>query len=136
MSSQQNKILIIEDDKDMVEALKIILEGKFYQVEAAFNGKQGLEKIEEDQPDLVILDLLLPGENGAIICHTLKHSPKYQNIPILVLTALARKVEEKVFSHPEEELLAADEYLDKPIEPQDLIHKVEKLLENRREPDL
>ena len=61
MSTPQ-KILIIDDDKDMTEALKIILEDESYKVKVAFTGKQGLDAIREEKPDLIILDLLLPGE--------------------------------------------------------------------------
>jgi len=126
--SSQAKILIIEDDRDMAEALRIILEGKSYNIKLAFDGKQGLNIIRKENPDLIILDLLLPGENGATICHTLKSSSKYQNIPILILTALTKKVESKIFPHQEEKSLEADEYLDKPVDPESLIEKVKKLL--------
>jgi len=127
MSSGQ-KILVIDDDKDMVEALKIILEGESYKVKAAFDGKQGLEIIRKERPDLIILDLLLPGEDGVAISRSLKDSPEYQDIPILVLTALARKMEDKIFPRKGKKTLKADEYLDKPINPEKLLAKAKKLL--------
>ncbi|HHF98616.1 MAG TPA: response regulator transcription factor [Candidatus Aerophobetes bacterium] len=115
MSTPQ-KILIIDDDKDMTEALKIILEDESYKVKVAFTGKQGLDAIREEKPDLIILDLLLPGEDGVSICRNLKNTPEYKDIPVLVLTALARKMEKKIFSPAVRENLGADEYLDnKPI---------------------
>lgn len=126
MRSPPSRILIIEDDKDMIEALRIILETGPYEVKVAFNGKQGLEAIQKEKPDLIVLDLLLPGEDGATICRSLKRTPQYENIPILVLTALAQKVENKIF--PKKEALHADEYLDKPVSPEDLIGKIERLL--------
>jgi len=130
MSPESKKpyILIIEDDKDMVEALRIILEGVFYKVNVAFNGKQGLDAIQKEKPDLIILDLLLPGEDGVAICRSLKSNSEYKNIPILVLTALAKKVEGKIFPQTEGETIEANEYLDKPIDPGKLLDKVKKLL--------
>lgn len=129
--SLEPKILIIEDDKDMAEALKIILEGESYKVKVAFNGKQGFDIIQKERPKLIILDLLLPGEDGATLCHNLKNNSEYQNIPILVLTALARKMEDKIFPKMEGQTLEADEYLDKPINPENLLDKVERLLRNK-----
>ena len=127
MSTPQ-KILIIDDDKDMTEALKIILEDESYKVKVAFTGKQGLDAIREEKPDLIILDLLLPGEDGVSICRNLKNAPEYKDIPVLVLTALARKMEKKIFSPAVRENLGADEYLDKPVDPEKLVEKVRKLL--------
>jgi len=127
MSTPQ-KILIIDDDKDMTEALKIILEDESYKVKVAFTGKQGLDAIREEKPDLIILDLLLPGEDGVSICRNLKNTSEYKDIPVLVLTALARKMEKKIFSPAVRENLGADEYLDKPVDPEKLVEKVRKLL--------
>ncbi|MBE0478259.1 response regulator [Candidatus Aerophobetes bacterium] len=130
--SSQPKILIIEDDKDMVEALKIILEGESYRIDVAFDGKQGLDAVKKEKPDLIILDLLLPGEDGAVISRKLKNSSNYSNIPVLVLSALAKKIEDKILSQAKEKMLEVDEYLDKPVSPQDLLEKVRKLLKTRR----
>lgn len=127
MSSKAN-ILIIEDDKDMVEALRIILEGRAYKVKVALNGKQGFDAIHKERPDLIILDLLLPDEDGANICRNVKNNPEYRDIPVLVLTALAKKMENKIFSKSEGRALEAEEYLDKPIDPEKLLNKVRKLI--------
>ena len=116
----------------MVEALKIILEGKSYRVEVAFDGKQGINAIKEEKPDLIILDLLLPGEDGATICHNLKSNPQHKDIPILVLTALAREMKGRIFPTVTKKYLEADEYLDKPINPQELVEKVGELLQEKQ----
>ena len=131
MSLREPYILIIDDDRDMVEALKIILEEKSYRVDVAFDGRQGLEAIRRKKPDLIILDLLLPGEDGTAICTHLKHCPRYQDIPILVVTALAKRMEDKIFSRTQQKALEADGYLDKPINLQNLLEKVKKLLEEK-----
>jgi len=123
----QPKILIIDDDRDIVEALKIILEGESY-------GQEGLKAIQQEKPDLIILDLLLPGQNGATVYRSLKDHLDYGDIPVLVLTALAKKMGDKIFSQKEEDLLKeVDEYLDKPVNPQRLLDRIKQLLGEKSE---
>lgn len=129
------KILVIDDDPDLVEALKIILETKSYGVVSAFDGEEGLEKVKEENPDLIILDLLLPKEDGAVLCRELKSNPRYTDIPILVLTAMAEKLDPKVFPEHKISSLPADDYVEKPIQPQDLLVRVDKLLAQYKEGD-
>lgn len=122
------KVLVIDDDPDLVEAVRIILEAESYKVVYAFDGKEGLEKVKEENPDLIILDLLLPREDGNVLCRQLKGNPQYGNVPILVLTAVAEKVDIKVFPEHKISSLPADDYVNKPIQPQDLLDRVKKLL--------
>lgn len=129
------KILVIDDDPDLVEALKIILETESYQVVSAFDGKEGLKKVKEENPHLIILDLLLPKKDGDILCRELKGDPRYADIPILVLTAVAEKVDIKVFPKHKISSLPADDYVHKPIQPQDLLDRVKKLLARSKERD-
>lgn len=133
--SRATKILVIDDDPDLVEALKIILETESYQVVSAFDGKEGLKKVEEENPHLIILDLLLPKKDGDILCRELKKNPRYTDIPILVLTAVAEKVDIKVFPEHKISSLPADDYVHKPIQPQDLLDRVKKLLAQFKEGD-
>jgi len=129
--SSKPKILIIDDDRDMVEALKIILEGESYIVRVAFNGEQGLDAVKKEKPDLIILDLLLPGKDGITVCRRLKTYPEYRDIPIIVVTALAKKVEDKILPEEEYGSLRVEGYLDKPVNPKNLINKVRQLLRGR-----
>jgi DNA-binding response OmpR family regulator len=129
------KILVIDDDPDLVEALRIILETKSYGVVSAFDGEKGLEKVKEENPDLIILDLLLPKEDGAVLCRELKSNPRYTDIPILILTAMAEKLDPKVFPEHKISSLPADDYVDKPIQPGDLLARVNKLLALSKEGD-
>ncbi|MFQ5835899.1 MAG: response regulator [bacterium] len=126
------EILIIDDDPDIVEALKITLESKSYQVRSAFDGEEGLKEVKKKKPELIILDLLLPKEDGATLCRELKGSPEYSDIPILVLTALSEKMNAKVLSEPGEAPLPADAYVDKPIQPNELLSRVKHLLEKAK----
>ena len=133
--SSKAKILIIDDDSDLVEALKMILEMESYEVISAFDGENGLEKVKAEHPDLVILDLLLPKEDGVVLCRELKGNPRYTDIPILVLTALAEEVNTKLFPKHEMNSLPADDYVGKPVQPQDLLVRVNKLLAQSKEGD-
>jgi len=129
------KILVIDDDPDLVEALKIILKTGSYRVISAFDGEEGLKKAKEENPNLIILDLLLPKEDGDVLCRELKGDPRYADIPILVLTAVAEEVDTKVFPEHKISSLPADDYVDKPIQPQDLLDRVRKLLARSKRGD-
>ncbi len=133
--SSGTKILVIDDDPDLVEALRIILKTESYRVVSAFDGKEGLKKVRQENPHLIILDLLLPKENGDILCRELKGDPRYADIPILVLSALAEKVDTKLFPEHKIGSLPADDYVDKPIQPQDLLDRVKKLLARSKKGD-
>ncbi len=133
--SPGTKILVIDDDPDLVDALKIILKTGSYRVVSAFDGKEGLKKVRQENPHLIILDLLLPKENGVILCRQLKGDPRYADIPILVLTALSEKVDTKLFPEHKISSLPADDYVDKPIQPQDLLDRVKKLLARSKKGD-
>ena len=133
--SSGTKILVIDDDPDLVEALRIILKTESYRVVSAFDGKEGLKKVRQENPHLIILDLLLPKENGDILCRELKGDPRYADIPILVLSALAEKVDTKLFPEHKISSLPADDYVDKPIQPQDLLDRVKKLLARSKKGD-
>jgi len=131
--SPEAKILVIDDDPDLVEALKIILETGSYRVISASDGEEGLRRVKEENPDLIILDLLLPKEDGDVLCRELKADPRYANVPILVLTAVAEKMSSKLFPKHRMRSLPADDYVDKPVQPQDLLGRVERLLVRSKE---
>jgi len=131
--SPEAKILVVDDDPDLVEALKIILETASYRVISAFDGEEGLRRVKEENPDLIILDLLLPKEDGDVLCRELKADPRYANVPILVLTAVAEKMSSKLFPKHRIKSLPADDYVDKPVQPQDLLGRVDRLLAKSKE---
>lgn len=127
------KILIIDDDPDIVEAMKVILESKEYRVLTAENGEEGLKKAKLDQPDLIILDVMMEtGDKGFDVARLLKQDKNYQDIPILMLTAIKEKTGlgfEKEAGDPH--WLPVDAYCDKPLNPDTLIKNVETLLRKR-----
>ena len=83
------KILIIDDDPDIVEGMKVVLESKNYQIDTAKNGQEGLEKVKLNRPDLIILDIMMEtADRGFEVARDLKKDANYKNIPILMLTAI------------------------------------------------
>ena len=119
----KKKILLVDDEKDMVYAVKLQLETHDYEVITAQDGQEGLEKARHEKPDLIILDLMLPKIDGYKVCRMLKFDEKYKNIPVLMFTARIQQSDEKLGYE-----VGADAYLTKPFEPETLIKKIKELL--------
>ncbi|MEO0087027.1 MAG: response regulator [candidate division WOR-3 bacterium] len=121
------KILIIEDE----EAIRFILEKRLndagYLTISAENGIEGLNKARRENPDLIILDLMLPGIDGYQVCSILKKDRRYTHIPIIILTA---RIQQKDYELAMQ--LGADAFLTKPFESQVLLSKIEELLKNNK----
>ena len=121
------KILLVDDDADFVEAIKIILENKSYDVAVAHDGKEGLRKVETEQPNLIILDVMMPEIDGYEVCAKLKADPKYRHIPILLLTAVGEAIPTSKYTKEMGMRTEADDYIPKPVEPIKLVERVENL---------
>lgn len=123
------KILLVDDDVDFVESTKIVLESKSYEVIVAVNGDEGLRKAREEKPDLILLDIIMPVEDGFTAAEQLKKDPKLGGIPVLMLTSFSTKGTETSIPRSRGYELEAEDYLDKPISPKDLLATVEKHLQ-------
>lgn len=124
------RILIVDDDADITEAMRIVLENKGYSVDAASDSKDALNHLKSQKPDLIILDVMMNTKSeGFDLARDLKKDPKYREIPILMLTAIKEKtgIDFKP-SAGDETWLPVEEFLDKPVKPEQLIEKVESLL--------
>jgi DNA-binding response OmpR family regulator len=117
------KILIVDDEPDLVETVRYPLEMEGYQVLVAYNGEEGLNQARKDSPDLIILDLMLPKLDGYKVCRLLKFDERYKHIPILMLTA---KTQEKDRLLGKE--TGADDYMTKPFDFDKLLEKVNSYL--------
>ena len=122
------KILIIDDDVDFVESTKTILESKPYEVIVAYNGDWGLQKAREENPDLILLDIIMPIKDGFTAAEQLKKDPQLGKIPVLMLTGFASKVGETHLAVSQGLKLETEDYIDKPISPEELLARVEKHL--------
>ncbi len=122
------KILIADDDPDVREALKIILEGTSRELLFASNGEEVIRLLEENIPDLIVLDLLMPKKDGFEVIKELKADPRFSKIPILILTSVKKEASERRYELETGLALDVDDYVEKPINPQDFVHRIEKIL--------
>lgn len=128
-----SKILIIDDDPDIVEAMKVVLESRNYQVRIAKTGEEGLREVKRVKPELIILDVMMEtGDKGFDVARELKWDPHYKDVPILMLTAIKEKTGLDFGKEAgDEHWLPVDDYCDKPLHPEELISKVETLLRKK-----
>lgn len=117
------KILIVDDEPQLVDMIKMRLEASHYVVITSIDGQDGLDKAKKENPDLIILDLMLPKIDGYEICGLLKKDTKYAHIPIIMFTARAQEEDKQLG-----EEVGADAYITKPFEPKALLNKIEELL--------
>ena len=132
------KILVIDDDPDIVEVLKITLEANSYQVSAANSGSEGLAKVKEMKPDLIILDVMMDTITAGFQVSYQLRSPdprseyaEYAKIPILMLTGIGEKMKMKFSPQTDAEYLPVDAFIEKPVQTPILLEKVRKLLKGR-----
>ena len=119
-------ILIIDDEEDIRDILKYNLEKEGFYVNVASNGEQGLAKIKSNMPDLVILDVMMPGMDGIEVCDLIRSTPKYENIIICLLTA-----RNEDYSQIAGLDSGADDYVSKPVKPKVLISRINALLRRK-----
>ncbi len=123
------KILLIDDDVDFVEATRTVLESKPYEVIVACEGNEGLQKARKENPDLIILDIIMPVKDGFITAEQLKKDPELSKIPVLMLTSFAAKRSERSIAVGGGLTIETEDYIDKPISPEELLSRVEKHLQ-------
>jgi len=127
----QGRILIIDDDPDITEAMTVVLENKGYEVARAQDGTEGMERLKESRPDLIILDVMMrTSQEGFELARELKHDAQYKEIPILMLTAVKHKTGlDFKDTAGDTSWLPVEEYLDKPVKPNVLLEMVADLLQ-------
>lgn len=127
--TEKKKILIIDDDRDYGEALRIVLENNGFKVDHALNIRDGRKTLEADRPDLIILDVMMDKHtDGFELCYSLKHDEACKEIPIMMVTAVTDKTGFKFSPETDGEYLQADDYVAKPIPVSELLSRVKKLI--------
>jgi len=124
------KILIVDDDPDMRLAIASVLKSRSYEVIEARDGKEGLAKLGEDKPDLMLLDLLMPNMDGFAVIKELEDSKwrAYRNMPVLIISSIREEASQRRYELETGRRLGADDYVEKPIEPFALLERINKLL--------
>lgn len=123
MGSPGKKILIVEDEPNVRNFVKVYLEFEGYEVVEAKNGREGLERVKADQPDLVVTDIMMPEMDGVTFYKTLRQDEKTKSLPVIVLT-VKDEFEDIKYAY----LIGVDEYITKPFDPQQLVRKIKEIL--------
>jgi DNA-binding response OmpR family regulator len=120
---KKGTILVIDDEKDLIELVRYNLENDGFDVIAATDGQSGLDVVKKHRPDLVVLDLMMPGLDGLQVCQQLRADPRSARIPLIMLTAKATEADRIIGLE-----LGADDYITKPFSPREVIARVKALL--------
>ena len=127
MEQPDKRVIYFEDDKDMVELVRIILGREGYQVEGVAEGQAGIKAVQQKSPDVILLDLMLPDMDGWEIYRQLKHDESTADIPVVVNTAKAQSID-KVLGL---EIAKVDDYISKPFRPNELVERIGEVLAGR-----
>jgi DNA-binding response OmpR family regulator len=122
--SEQKLILVVDDDPDLVEAVSMKLEAKNFRVAKAYDGVEAMDRIQEEKPALVILDVMMPRKNGWDVCDEIKNDAALKEIPVVLLTAVADSVKTTSYTHHNGKTTLADDYIPKPIDLDELMEIV------------
>ena len=125
MTEMNRQVVCVEDEPEMIDLYRLILNRKGFDVTGADGGKEGLETIRTQKPDLVLLDLMMPDMDGWEVYKQLKSDPDTKNIPVIVVTAKAQSIDKVLGLH----IAQVDDYISKPFSPQELLDSVAKVLE-------
>lgn len=127
----QAKILVIDDEPDLVEMLRMALERQ-YEVIVAFDGKEGVAKAWAENPDAIVLDIMMPEKDGFMACRELKSDPRTALTPILILTGVAEYFGRSRYTKQSGMEIEAEDFIPKPVDPNELLLRVSALLEKAR----
>jgi len=119
----ERHILCIEDEPEMIDLIRLILGRRGYDVKGATGGKEGLKKIQQDKPDMVLLDLMMPDMDGWEVYQQMKADENTRSIPVIVITAKAQSIDKVLGLH----VAKVEDYIAKPFSPQELLDSVEKV---------
>lgn len=118
------RILCVEDEPEMIDLIRLILNRRGFEVHGAAGGVEGLKTIREERPDLVLLDLMMPDMDGWEVYQQMKAEDDLREIPVIVVTAKAQSIDKVLGLH----IAKVDDYIAKPFSPQELLNSVEKVL--------
>lgn len=122
------KIVYIEDDPEMIDLVELILNRHGFDVTGAHGGRQGMDMIHQNKPDLVLLDLMMPDLDGWDVYQQLKADENTADIPVIVITAKVQSIDKVLGLH----IAKVDDYISKPFRPQDLLNSVDRVINKRK----
>lgn len=128
MDKDKVNILCIEDEAEMIDLIRLILGRRGYEVRGATGGREGLEFMRQERPDLVLLDLMMADMDGWEVYQRMKNDAALNDIPVIVVTAKAQSIDRVLGLH----IAKVDDYITKPFSPQELLTAVEKVLKKSK----
>ena len=128
MAEQSKRLVYIEDEEEMIDLVRLILSRRGYEVLGANGGREGLDLVRRELPDLVLLDLMMPDMDGWDVYQQMKSEERTRDIPVIVVTAKAQSIDKVLGLH----IAKVEDYISKPFSPQELLDSVEKVLAKRR----
>ena len=126
--SETKRILVVDDEPDFASIVQGNLEKEGFEVEVAYDGVEGFEKVKNNPPDAIVLDVMMPEKDGYKMCSELKADAQYADIPVLMLTAVANRVTSTRYSHHDGMSMEADDYLPKPASAEEITESIKNLL--------
>ena len=120
------KVIYVEDDAEMIDLIRLILNRRGYHVTGANGGQQGLDLIRSQIPDLILLDLMMPDMDGWEVYQQLKSNPETSKIPVIIITAKSQPIDRVLGLH----IAKVDDYISKPFHPQELLDSIDKVLQS------
>lgn len=127
--SDKQLILVVDDDPDLVESVSMKLESENFRIAKAYDGVEAWDKIKEEKPDLVLLDVMMPRKNGYELCEEIKKDDQYKDLTVVLLTAVGDAVTSTSYTHIEGKTTMADDFIPKPIDLDKLVEIVKENLE-------
>jgi two-component system response regulator VicR len=124
------RVVYIEDEQEMIDLVRLILSRKGYEVTGAVGGREGLALVQQQLPDLVLLDLMMPGMDGWEVYQQMKANEATRSISVIIITAKAQSIDKVLGLH----IAKVDDYISKPFSPRELVDSVERVLARRGEP--
>jgi len=122
--SNDKLILVVDDDPDLVESVSMKLESEGFQVAKAYDGVEAWDRIKDEKPEMLILDVMMPRKNGYELCDEIKKDDKFKDITVLLLTAVADAVPSTTYTHMDGKTTLADDFIPKPIDLDNLMEIV------------
>jgi DNA-binding response OmpR family regulator len=127
MAQANKRVVYIEDEPEMIDLVRLILNRKGFEVVGANGGREGVEAVQRELPDLVLLDLMMPDMDGWDVYRQIKAEEAISHIPVIVITAKAQNIDKVLGLH----IVKVDDYIAKPFSPQELIDSIEKVLKDQ-----
>ena len=124
---KSKRVIYIEDEPEMIDLVRLILSRKGYEVHGANGGREGLELVNQELPDLVLLDLMMPDMDGWDVYQHLKADEVTRDIPVIIITAKAQSIDKVLGLH----IAKVDDYISKPFSPQELLDRVDRVIATR-----